>query len=109
MDDKQLNEIEERCKAATDGPWQTDVEDGVDIIGNSTEIVVDLSPAPVLCCSVKPRNIAFICFSRTDIPALIQAIRDRDTKIIQLEDGIAAAVTDMDIMRAEIRERDMQE
>lgn len=72
MDDKRLDEIEARANAATPGPWKYDerhcFEDEVRICG----------------CAVHfpyPGDAKFCAHSRTDIPDLIAAVRERDKEI----------------------------
>jgi hypothetical protein len=60
---KQLDEIESRANAATPGPWQTKIMDGVYQIR-----------MPFQFCE-KVSDLEFIAAARTDVPKLVKALR----------------------------------
>ncbi len=96
MKDKELKTIEERANAATPGPWISPwtkpdgVPDsfGIDDSNHFTNsdgaevIAVSWYDGPNLACA-EP-DAAFIAASRSDIPALCAAARERDAMIAAL-------------------------
>lgn len=81
MTTDQFNAIKARYEAASEGPWKICKEDGVDIIGNDSEIILELS-GKTLGCTVRPYNFKFIAHARTDLPACLEEI-ERLKKALQ--------------------------
>jgi len=76
---ERLEEIEKRANAATKGPWGTG---GIFSPGTKAEWQQIWSTTPkglqsgdILATRIAPVNAAFIAASRTDIPALVKAVR----------------------------------
>lgn len=110
MDEQELKEIEARCEAATDGPWK--IWDGPAYagggkdwcIGSGDDWVANMDHRTVkghsyncevdfcdVCSGIteeQKENAEFIAHARTDIPALIKAIRVRDKRIVELEEQV---------------------
>ena len=77
MDDKQLKEIEERCNAATLGPWISCVE-GRDHDSGSNFIMTGSRSTRGEDIELTGATIAdqdFIAHARQDIPQLVEEIR----------------------------------
>ena len=62
MTDQEINDIEKRCEAATEGPW----EYAGDSVWNGTDCICEAISHPVRL------NAHFIAHARTDIPNLIK-------------------------------------
>jgi hypothetical protein len=80
ISDAELNQIEERARAATEGPWE--VFTIASSAGESSRIFSDaLGPAADIAHIPMPwngdgSNAAFIAAARTDVPALVAALRE---------------------------------
>lgn len=94
MTPKELKQIKARCEAASEGPWEICKEDGVDIIGNNGEIILELS-GKMLGCTVRPYNFKFIAHARTDIPALIAEVERLKKREDDFADLLASANNDV--------------
>ena len=86
MTEKELKAIEARCEAATEGPWKVGTYGGVfQDNGKETSAITLMYYKTGGTRDPGGVNTEFIAHARTDIPALIKAIRDRDEKIKLLE------------------------
>ena len=64
-----LNEIEARANAATEGPWEWDPQDGW--LGTEDEVTVGWKWGTL----TQEGDGQFIAHARTDVPALVAALR----------------------------------
>jgi hypothetical protein len=77
MNDKQLQEIEKRCNAATPGPWVSYVE-GRDHVSGSNFIMTGTKEARGEDIELTGATVAdqdFIAHARQDIPQLLEEIQ----------------------------------
>lgn len=86
LTDEQLQEIEARCEAASDGPWATFPEEhdfihqGRDKYGRlSASIMMEKEQCKFAECSFS-WDAVFIAHARTDIPALLAHIRELEAE-----------------------------
>ena len=77
-----LDEIEARADAATDGPWETRLFDGLPgkkVVGKREPSDLGRGPIvlmqPIFCTEQSADNAEFIAHARTDVPALVAALR----------------------------------
>lgn len=104
-----LEDIQARCEAATEGPWN---------VGNGTK----LEPETSIYCDdalgtriadahnsytatsheQEKRNATFIAHARTDIPALLSLIREKDQVIERLERAGERMTIDHGALEAEL-------
>jgi hypothetical protein len=107
---EELDEIERRAQAATPGPWFATNTRNSRRDGSLSEHEYGKRPHTVSTdpeeagwehdggCDgygISEVNARFIAHARTDIPALIAAVRERDVRIAKLEaerDGLRAAL-----------------
>jgi hypothetical protein len=81
-----LDEIKARCEAATPGPWTPEIR------GNTIQshcVVCDtiyIEKTKNICSGISPKtkNAEFITHARTDIPALLSLLSERDKEITRL-------------------------
>ena len=77
-----LDEIRARCEAATPGPW-TNV-----VLGNTVKSIqiISHSICKKICSGISPKSkdYEFIQHARTDIPALLSLLSERDKEIARL-------------------------
>jgi hypothetical protein len=89
MNAEQIAEIESRAAAATPGPWATDEDIGGCVAAEHPDFRSYWTD--VICItrdSVTKRKVAnavFIAHARTDIPALIAALRAAQARVSELE------------------------
>jgi hypothetical protein len=89
ISDAELNQIEERARAATEGPWE--VFTIASSAGESSRIFSDaLGPAADIAHIPMPwngdgSNAAFIAAARTDVPALVAALREARGALREVE------------------------
>jgi hypothetical protein len=94
MTDQQLDldAIEARAAAATDGPWMAD---GHEIYGSGCGILdVDQWKAETLRIEDPEgakADAEFIAHARTDVPALVARVRQQDTVIAELRAVLEAS------------------
>ena len=95
-----LNEIEARANAATEGPWAPDEYTEVDPDG-FYELARVIAPDPdgddwcaigVVHTGILRPDAEFIAHARTDVPALVAALR----AVLELADRWATQSTDYD-------------
>jgi hypothetical protein len=80
---EQIAEIEQRAKKATPGPWKV-VEKGDTIKSVAvTTFAVAWNPQEMICPNMSPKtgNADFIARARTDIPALLEHIRELEAQL----------------------------
>jgi len=87
MTETELKEIEAREEAATPGPWLHKDADAYGV--RSADGINGLRC--VASGFLNNDDIEFVSHSRTDIPRLIKAIRERDKRIAELEEAIESA------------------
>src|SRR5687768_14913613 len=95
MTDAELQAIEARAKAATEGPWEAVQSFGADAVGQVVTPPAESSPqeqrgysestgAPIFVCAddngtyfcdMKPADALFIAHARADVPALAAEVR----------------------------------
>ncbi len=77
MTDKELDEIEARCRAATEGPWRRYEASGdIESVGSVPKLIAR---------GTWPHDGAFIVHARTDVSALVAEVKS-------LREQVAAAV-----------------
>lgn len=83
--EKQLAEIEERASKAAPGPWRSRLDNL-----NRDNVFAETETGGLngFICSGMRDNAQFIAHSRTDIPNLISAIRERDEVIKKLRGAL---------------------
>ncbi len=90
LTDAELDEIEARANAATEGPWQIDRVSG-DVIGPGEQssqlsyggVLVSTHPCVTIAVSyeldaawgAEPEDMVFIANARTDVPRLVAEVR----------------------------------
>jgi len=78
MTDAELDAIEARCRAATEGPWAWDDHGWIFPTAAFTSCVIADNAAA-------PEDMTFIAHARTDVPALLAEVKS-------LREQVAAAV-----------------
>lgn len=98
-----LDAIQARADGATEGPWKYR-----DIIGENHNVCVnahniaacgagDLDPEYGDRDQQAARNAEFIAHARTDVPALIAAVRERDATLARVRDRIKSVMASDDL------------
>ncbi len=82
LSNRELEDIERRCEAASPGPWRPFLESGGGLGGSSVIGVSDSDDEPDLYvwlgASLAPdADFEFVATARQDIPRLLVAVRDR--------------------------------
>jgi len=80
ISDKELEEMEARCDAATVGPWEAYVDASVMSTGCpdppvTVHIPLDTNPDDTCDCEMCHRDSRFIAAARSDEPALIAEVK----------------------------------
>lgn len=88
LTEAELNAIEARAAAATEGPWEKDRWDGT--LGRGSLSVP--SKLRVLVTRFNYGNagspdLEFIAAARTDVPRLVKALREARAEIVRLRTG----------------------
>jgi len=89
MTNDQLSDIEQRCNAATSGPWQSFIE-GRDHSSGSSFIRtggLDNSSPDIELYGASHADYDFIAHARQDIPALLSQIRRVQEAVAFCHDG----------------------
>ncbi len=75
MTKKRLAEIQARCEAATEGPWEECKEAGADIVGNKDTIILEICRGVKTEAILRDNNLQFIAHARQDLPDCLDEIK----------------------------------
>ena len=86
MTEQELREIEERCEAATPGPWRYGSQWDSDVCEDKASICIwtnedEGAVAEVPSAELKRGDLLFTIYARTDIPSLITAYREQRAEL----------------------------
>ena len=96
MTDQELEAISARAEAATPGPWLMEYADGadsIDLFGSEPIVFVVTPDDDAEFCIGKVHYVThqtqhdgqFIADARTDVPALVAALREANAKIARMQ------------------------